>query len=71
MKFYRKSSFRTIFIALFATGTFVGSAIFVFDVEAKLMLTFFVICVVAAMLIIGAAFVFTVLRVLLQRWINR
>lgn len=70
MKFYKKSSFRTIFLALFATATFVGSAIFIFDVDAIVMLQFFLASVIGLMLVIIAALVFSTLRVLLKRWLG-
>ncbi|MEH6557141.1 MAG: hypothetical protein V7459_14365 [Oceanicoccus sp.] len=70
MKFYKKSSFRTVLLALFATATFVGSAIFIFDVDAIIMLQFFLASIICLVLIIGAALVFSVLRILLKRWLG-
>jgi len=55
-------------LALFATATFVGSAIFIFDVEAKLMLQFFLVCLFGLGVLMVAALVFTGIRVLLKRW---
>ena len=70
MKFYKKSSFRTVFLALFATATFVGSAIFIFDVDATVMLQFFLASIIGLVLIVSAALIFTLLRMLLKRWLG-
>ena len=68
VKLYRNRSARTIFLAVFATVTFVASAIWVFDVEPKLMGQFFLASVILLLLIIAAAFALTLLRVLIRRW---
>jgi len=70
MKFYKKSSFRTIFLALFATATFVGSAIFIFDVEVKIMLQFFLASVICLVLVVTAALIFSAMRILIKRWLS-
>ena len=70
-KFYKNRSFRTIFLAVFATLTFVGSAIFVFDVEPKLMLQFLAVSLLGVILMILAALAFTALRIAIRRWRER
>lgn len=70
MKLYRNRSLRTILLALVATATFVGAAIFVFDVEPGLMLQFFVVSLLGLVLLIAAALLFTGLRILLKRLIG-
>jgi hypothetical protein len=64
----KSRNLRTIILAIFATGTFVGSAIFIFDVEPGLMLSFLIASVLCLILIVVAAFVFSLLRNLLKRW---
>ncbi|ARN76495.1 hypothetical protein BST96_18460 [Oceanicoccus sagamiensis] len=71
MKLYKNRSFRTIFLALFATLTFVGSAIFIFDVEARLMLQFLAVSLLGVVLMILAALAFTALRIAIRRWLDR
>ena len=71
MAVYKNRSLRTVLLALFATATFVGSAIFVFDVAPRLMLQFFLVSVLGLGLIIIAALLATALRILLKRWLNR
>lgn len=71
LKFYKNRSLRTIFLAVFATLTFVGSAIFVFDVEPRLMLQFLGVSLLGVALMIIAALVFTGLRISIRRWLNR
>ena len=56
---------------MFATLTFVGSAIFVFDVEPRLMLQFLGVSLLGVALMIIAALVFTGLRISIRRWLNR
>ena len=68
IKLYRNRSARTIFLALFATISFVASAIWVFDVEPKLMGQFFLASVLLLLVIIAAAFGLTLLRALIKRW---
>lgn len=70
MKFYKKSSFRTVFLALFATLTFVGSAIFIFDVDAIIMLQFFLASIICLALVVTAALIFSILRIALKRWLG-
>lgn len=68
MKFlFKSSSKRTMFLALFATATFIGSAIFMFDVEKELLLEFFIVSVVCLVIVIVAALFLTVIRILLRR----
>jgi hypothetical protein len=64
----KSRNLRTILLAFFATGTFVGSAIFIFDVEPGLMLSFLIASVLCLMLIVVSAFVFSLLRNLLKHW---
>jgi hypothetical protein len=64
----KSRNLRTIILAIFATGTFVGSAIFIFDVEPGLMLSFLIASVLCLILIVATAFVFSLLRNLLKRW---
>jgi hypothetical protein len=64
----KSRNLRTIILAIFATGTFVGSAIFIFDVEPGLMLSFLIASVLCLILIVVTAFVFSLLRNLLKRW---
>ncbi|MFT5579018.1 MAG: hypothetical protein ACI9WS_001776 [Paraglaciecola psychrophila] len=71
LKLYKNRSLRTMLLALFATVTFVCSAIFIFDVEPAVMLRFFIISVVGTLLLIAAALVFTALRILLGRLFKR
>ena len=71
LKLYKNRSLRTVFLALFATLTFVASAIFIFDVEPAVMLQFFVASLLGLGLLIAAALVFTVLRVAFKRWWRR
>ncbi|MGK0440447.1 MAG: hypothetical protein ACJA0N_000236 [Pseudohongiellaceae bacterium] len=58
---------RTLFLAILATVTFVGSAIFMFDVEKQELLKFFVISIVALVVVIIAALVLSGVIVLLRR----
>ncbi len=71
MQFYKNRSVRTVLLALFATATFVGSAIFIFDVEPGVMLQFFVVSMLGLGLIICCALLVTGLRVLIKRWLDR
>jgi hypothetical protein len=64
----KSRNLRTILLALFATGTFVGSAIFIFDVEPGLMLSFLIASVLCLILIVVTALVFSLLRNLLRHW---
>jgi hypothetical protein len=64
----KSRNLRTIILAFFATGTFVGSAIFIFDVEPGLMLSFLMASVLCLILIVVTAFVFSLLRNLLKHW---
>ena len=64
----KSRNLRTILLAFFATGTFVGSAIFIFDVEPGLMLSFLIASVLCLMLIVVTAFVFSLLRNFLRHW---
>jgi hypothetical protein len=57
-------------LAVVAAVTFVGCAIFMFDVEPRLMLEFFIVSVVGLGLLIGMALIFTVIRLLLKRWFS-
>ena len=67
----KNRSLRTILLAVFATLTFVGSAIFVFDVEPLLMLQLLGVSLLGVVLMIAAALAFTGLRILIDRWLNR
>ncbi|WP_101759379.1 alanine racemase [Oceanicoccus sp. KOV_DT_Chl] len=67
VKLYKNRSFRTIFLAIFATATFVGSAIWVFDVDPRLMLNFFLASLLGLGIIVMAALAFTGLRMLLRK----
>jgi hypothetical protein len=69
LKLYKNRSWRTVLLALLATVTFVGSAIFIFDVEAKLMLQLFLACLLGLGILILAALVFTVIRIFIKRWL--
>ncbi|MEE8056863.1 MAG: hypothetical protein V3T17_03360 [Pseudomonadales bacterium] len=71
IKLYKNQSLRTIFLALLATITFVGSAIFIFAVEPNVMLQFFLVSLFGLGLLIVAALVFTGLRILFKRWQQR
>ena len=71
LKLYKNRSFRTIFLAIFATLTFVGSAIFIFDVEAKLMLQFLGVSLLGLVTMIIAALAFTGLRIAIRRLFNK
>jgi len=71
LKLYKNRSLRTLLLALFATVTFVCSAIFIFDVEPQIMLRFFIISVVGTLLMIAAALLFTGMRILLGRLFKR
>jgi len=71
LNFYKNRSLRTIFLAIFATLTFVGSAILVFDVEPQLMMQFLGASLLGVVLIIVAALTFTGLRIAIRRWLNR
>jgi hypothetical protein len=64
----KSRNLRTILLAFFATGTFVGSAIFIFDVEPGLMLNFLIASVLCLILIVVTALVFSLLRNLLRHW---
>ena len=68
MKLYKSSHSRTIFLAVLATLTFVGAAIFMFDVEPGVMLSFFLVSLLGLGIVIGAALVFTGLRLLIKRF---
>jgi capsular polysaccharide biosynthesis protein len=54
-------------LALFATGSLIGSAIFIFDVEPAVMLNFFIGSLLGLLVIVLAAFVFSLLRRLFKR----
>ena len=71
IKVFKNRSFRTIFLALFATATFVGSAIFVFDVDPGLMLQFFIASVIGVIVLMVAALCVTAFRILIKRWLNK
>lgn len=71
IRLYKNRSLRTILLALFATITFVGSAIFIFEVEPMVMFRFFIISVGGTSIMILAALIFTALKVLFNRWLNR
>lgn len=61
---------RTIFLALFATATFVISAIVIFDVEPAIMWEFFLASLLGLGVLMVAAVAGTVLLVLLKRWLR-
>ncbi len=67
----KNSQLRTVFLALLATFTFVGAAILVFDVEPVLMLQIFLASLLCLVVIIAAAFLFTVLRLLLRYLLHK
>jgi hypothetical protein len=54
-------------LAIFATLTFVGCGIFMFDVEPKIMLSFFLTSVFGLAILIFMALIFTVVRLLIKR----
>lgn len=59
--------FRTIFLALFATVTFVVSAIVIFEVEPSVMWEFFLASVLGLGILIVASVAGTAVLVLLKR----
>ena len=63
----QKNRRKTLFLALFAAATFVYSAIFHFDVEPALMLSFFW----QSALMVGLAIACAVVMVALLRFIRR
>lgn len=63
-----RGSLRTVFLAVVATATFVGSAILVFDVEWQVMLRFFLASLLGLAIVMLAALGAIALKVLLQRW---
>jgi hypothetical protein len=63
--------FRTIFLAILATVTFVGSAIFIFEVDPVEMWEFFQLSVFVLGIVIFLALCFTVLRIFLKRLFDR
>lgn len=65
----KNRSLRTVFLAVAATVTFVCSAIFIFDVDAQLMLKLFLITSLGVLALIGIALCVTVLHILLKRWL--
>ena len=65
-KWYRRRGVRTVFLALFATASFIGAAIFIFDVEPGLMLSFFIASVLCLLILILAAFLVSLFRKLLR-----
>ena len=61
---------RTIILALLATFTFVGSAIFMFDVDKKELLEFFIASVVGLGIVMLAALSVAGLIILLRKWLG-
>ncbi|WP_339668329.1 hypothetical protein [Dasania marina] len=59
---------RTMFLAILATLTFVGAAIFMFDVDKKELLEFFVVSVFGLGIVILAALGLTAIRILIRRF---
>lgn len=66
LSMFKSRNLRTVILAVFATATFVASAIFIFDVEPELMLSFFIASLLCLGLLILAAFLFSLLRKLLR-----
>ena len=64
---FKTSHKRTVFLAILAAMTFVGSAIFMFDVEKELIAEFFVVSVVGLLVIILLALLLTVIRLAVRR----
>lgn len=65
--FYRNRSLRTVFLAVIATATFVGSAILIFDVDWRLMLNFFLASLLGLGVLMAAALVVVAARHLWRR----
>lgn len=65
---YKNRALRTILLAITATACFVGSAILIFDVDWRVMLEFFLACLLGLGILIAAALAFTAVRILLRRW---
>ena len=68
LSIFKSGHKRIIFVALLAAFTFVGAAIFLFDVDKKELFEFFVVSVFGLGLIILAALLLTALRLLLRRF---
>lgn len=64
----RSRGLRTVILALTATATFVGAAILVFDVDWRLMLSFFLASLMGLSILMVAALGFTACRIILRRW---
>lgn len=71
IRLYKNRYLRTVFLALFATLSFVASAIFVFDVEPMVMLQFFIVSLIGLAVVVAAALIFTVLRVFIKHFFQR
>ena len=67
MKKFKNRGLRTVFLALFATLTFVGSAIFIFDVEPQVMWHFFLVSLLGVGLVIVAAIGVSLIGIALKR----
>jgi len=65
---FKSSHKRTIFLALFATFVFITSAVFMFDVDSRKMMEFFVVSVVCLLFIILAAFSLSLIRFLWRKF---
>lgn len=51
--------------------TFVGSAVFMFDVEPRVMLSFFLVSILGLAIVMAAAMLFAGLRIILRRLYER
>ena len=71
IKIFKTSQARTIILALLATATFVGSAIFMFDVQPQVMLSFFLVSLLGLTIVISAALLFAGLRIALRYFFER
>ncbi|MGK0500582.1 MAG: hypothetical protein ACJAYG_002235 [Oceanicoccus sp.] len=66
IKLYKNRAARTIFLAIFASLSFVASAILVFDVEAAVMGRFLLACVLLLAVVMVAALTVVALKVLIS-----
>lgn len=67
---YKNRSLRTIFLALTATATFVGSAILIFDVDYRVMLELFLTSILGLGILMALALVVAGIRILIRRWMG-
>ncbi len=66
----RFQQWRTIILAVTMTALLLASALWIFDVEPMVLGQLLLACVLGLMAIIAAAFVFSLLRVLIRRLLN-